>query len=98
MNDPITSPWLLYFVGICNGVCVFSFAVALFSGWISGVLFFLLVLGNELYASKIKKLLKVFIPVAIISSTLAIFVPSKDTAIKMYVAAHATTESKEVKK
>lgn len=90
MNEPIVSPWLIYWVGrldMIQGFCCiagfFLTAIAFFVGIIKFA-------DNDYYSDTANKRfwssLKKLVCVALIFDALASFIPTKDEAIAMYVA------------
>lgn len=94
MNEPIASPWLIYWIGRLNIIqdfcCIVGFlltAVTIFIGIIKLV-------DNDYYSDAANKRfwssLKKLVCVTLIFNALASFIPTRDEAIAMYVARYIT--------
>ena len=91
MNDPIISPWLIYFIDIVdslrNAVCPLAIIASIISA-------FLFVASCSAYheedEEKLLKGAKMFLLVGIVSGLLTIFIPTPNTLYKM-IAAHYVT-------
>lgn len=90
MNEPIISPWLIYWIGrldmIHNFSCVLGILLTLFA-----VIVVIMVITNDDNCDDdLKKFLKKLVCVALIFDALALFVPTKTEAIAMYTATYIT--------
>lgn len=86
--EPIISPWLFYFAEVGSTIVVTSVVISV-------SLFLVSVLhsfddNDDLAVNILKKNLKPFLPLFIITALLVCFVPSKHTAYKMIVASVVT--------
>lgn len=98
--EPIISPWLVYLISISTSIkAVFAIITI-----ISLAIAFFIILYNfieedsmdRLYDSKTKKLdssFKKLIAFIIFSSILAVFIPTKETIIAMYIANMITPDN-----
>lgn len=90
MNEPIISPWLIYWIGRLEVIqaisCVFGIALTVGTS--------LLTLGQLMDDYKkdepFPKVFKVLICMALVFDTLALFVPTKSEIIAMYAAKNIT--------
>lgn len=88
MNEPIISPWLIYWIGrldIMHGFsCVLGFWLTIFT-----VVLGVMIITNDtdaLFFNRVKKLACV----TIIVDALALFMPTKAEVIAMYTATYIT--------
>lgn len=94
MNEPIISPWLIYWIGRLNIIqdfcCIMGFFLTGITFWIGIIKFaddnYYSDAASKRFWSSLKKL----VCVALIFDTLAAFVPTRDEAIAMYVARYIT--------
>lgn len=89
MNEPIISPWLIYWAGRIDFIqticCVMGFlATAL------AVTATMVVLTNDCEHDEFVKTLKILVCAAVILDTLAVFLPTKTELLAMYAAQHIT--------
>lgn len=89
MNEPIISPWLIYWVGRIDFIqticCVMGFlATAL------AVTATIVVLTNDYKHEESVKALKILVCAAVILDTLAVFLPTKTELLAMYAAQYIT--------
>ena len=89
MNEPIISPWLIYWAGriwfiqiVC---CVVGLVVTAFA-----VTAAMAVLTDDYEHDDSVKELKILVCVALILDTLAVFLPTKTEIFAMYAAEHIT--------
>ena len=91
MNDPIISPWLIYFIDTIDSLLKVTCPLAIFAVVISVILF---IDANHTYdeedEEKLLKGAKMFLSVGIVSGLLTIFIPTPNTIYKM-IAAHYVT-------
>jgi NADH:ubiquinone oxidoreductase subunit 6 (subunit J) len=91
MNDPIVSPWLVYWLGRLDCFVEFSAAIAMFS--FVGAVFLALISIIEVDEGDRQAFLRrwwwVFV-VPVISVAVAVFTPTKSDLIGMYVASKTT--------
>ena len=90
MNEPIISPWLIYWVGRLDMIQGFCGIAGFF---LTGITFFVGIIkfvDNDYYSDTANKRfwssLKKLVCVALIFDALASFIPTRDEAIAMYVA------------
>lgn len=96
MTEPIVSPLLVYLIGVCDAVSTGAMCVA-----VSGAIFGTLVLIVESlealdfgeFNKTIAKFLKALFCITFLCALLAIFTPSRETAIAMLVAKNVTPET-----
>lgn len=88
MNEPIISPWLIYWIGRLTMIhgfsCVLGFLLTIFT-----VVLGVMIITNdtdELFLNRVKKLACV----TIIVDVLALFMPTKTEVIAMYTASYVT--------
>lgn len=94
MNEPIISPWLIYWIGrldIIHGFCcAVGFVLTGITFWIGIIKFvdddYYSDSANKRFWSSFKKL----VCVTLIFDALASFIPTRDEAIAMYVARYIT--------
>lgn len=91
MNDPIISPWLIYFIDTTDSLLKVACPLAIFAVVVSVILF---IDANHTYdeedEEKLLKGAKMFLSVGIVSGLLTIFIPTPNTIYKM-IAAHYVT-------
>lgn len=89
MNEPIISPWLIYWAGrieLIRIICwVVGFVVTALA--IAGTI---AVMTDDCEHDDSVKELKILVCVALILDTLAVFLPTKTEMFAMYVAEHIT--------
>lgn len=89
MNEPIISPWLIYWAGRIEFIqvvcCVVGFVVTAFA-----VVAAMAVLTDDCEHDDSVKKLKIIVCVALILDTLAVFLPTKTEIFAMYVAEKIT--------
>jgi len=95
---PIISPWFIYLLSIVNLIKTFFILFAIIAGIGMAAGFFswsLCATGNDEYEEleSSKKLAKISTPLFILFLTLAIFIPSRNTLIGIYVTKHITTNN-----
>lgn len=88
MNEPIISPWLIYWIGRLDMIhgfsCVLGFLLTIFT-----VVLGVMIITNDsdaLFLNRVKKLAFV----TIIVDVLALFMPTKTEVIAMYTASYVT--------
>lgn len=89
MNEPIISPWLIYWAGRLDFIqvscCVMGFLVTGFA-----VTAAVVVLTGDYKHEESVKALKILVCAALILDTLAVFLPTKAELYAMYVAQYIT--------
>lgn len=89
MNEPIISPWLIYWAGRIEFIqvvcCVVGFVVTAFA-----VVAAMAVLTDDYEHDESVKALKMLVCAALILDTLALFLPTKTEIYAMYAAEHIT--------
>ena len=89
MNEPIISPWLLYWAGRIGFIqticCAVGCVVTVFA-----VMVAIAVLTDDYEHDKSVKTLKILVCAAFILDTLAVFLPTKTEIFAMYAAEHIT--------
>lgn len=94
MNEPIISPWLIYWAGRLNEIHVFCIVVGALLTVVTAMIAMIRVTDDSYYDDAAEKqfwkLLKKLTCVALIVDALAMLVPTKDEAIAMYVARYIT--------
>lgn len=89
MNEPIISPWLIYWAGRIEFIqivcCVVGFVVTAFA-----VVAAMAVLTDDYKHDESVKALKILVCAAVILDTLAVFLPTKTEIFAMYAAEHIT--------
>jgi len=97
--QPIVSPWFIYSLGIVQGIKDMAIAFSVLAGLtlfaLSIASIFLWIDEEEDDVKKILKIMKISGTILLICLLLAIFVPSKDTLIAMYVADKLTYNTTE---
>lgn len=96
MSEPIVSPILVYLIGVCDAVSTGATFVA-----VSGTIFGTVVLMFESlealdfgeFSKTIAKFLKILFCITCLCALLALFTPSRETAIAMLVAKNVTPET-----
>lgn len=98
--EPIISPWLVYFILISTSIKAVFATITIIS---LAIAFFIILYNfieedsmNRLYDSKTKKLdssFKKLIILTVISSILAVLVPTKETVVTMYIANMITPDN-----
>ena len=91
MNDPIISPWLIYFIDTTDSLLKVTCPLAILAVVVSVILF---IEASHTYdeedEEKLLKGAKMFLSVGIVSGLLTIFIPTPNTIYKM-MAAHYVT-------
>lgn len=94
MNEPIISPWLIYWVGRLNIIQSFCCVMGCLLTAVAILLGIIKFADNDYYSDSANKRfwssLKKLTCVALIVDALAMFVPTKDEVIAMYVARYIT--------
>ena len=89
MNEPIISPWLIYWAGRIEFIqiicCVVGFVVTAFA-----VVAAMAVLTNDYKHDESVKALKILVCAAFVFDTLAVFLPTKTELLAMYAAQYIT--------
>lgn len=89
MNEPIISPWLIYWAGRIEFIkiicCVVGLVVTAFA-----VTAAIAVLTDDYEHDESVKALKILVCAAFILDTLAVFLPTKTEIFAMYAAEHIT--------
>ena len=89
MNEPIISPWLLYWAGRIEFIqivcCVVGLVVTVLAVSVA-----IAVLTDDYEHDESFKALKLLVCAALILDTLAVFLPTKTEIFAMYVAEHIT--------
>ena len=87
--EPIISPWIIYALPFVNLFIVLMKIIAILN-----LLMLIVVYTDDTFrADRGTKLVKGIGAVCIISTLLAIFTPTKETLIAMYIANHATPDN-----
>lgn len=89
MNEPIISPWLIYWAGRIDFIqavcCIIGFLVTIYT------MFATLAVMTDINKDKESvKIVKIFVCVALLLDTLGAFLPTKTEIYAMYVAKHIT--------
>lgn len=87
--EPIISPWLVYALSLVNPLITILAVVAILA--VTGLV--IVYTDYDFYDERSSNEVKVIWVVFIISTLLAIFIPSKNTLIAMYVANHVTPDN-----
>lgn len=94
MNEPIISPWLIYWVGrldIIHGFCCIVGFFLTVIAFLAGIIKFV---DNDYYSDAANKRFwssfKKLVCITLIFNALASFVPTKNEAIAMYVTRYIT--------
>ncbi len=94
MNEPIISPWLIYWVGrldVMHGFCCVAGLILTMAVIVFALVAIADSVNNDDDANKsFLNFLKKVTCVALVVDTLAFLVPTKDEAIAMYVARYIT--------
>lgn len=98
MNEPIISPWLIYWIGRLNVIHCFSLILGLLLTFLAAVTGFLLIINNDVYSDDYSgdankpalNFLKKIACVALIFDALTLFIPSQTEIIAMYAAKNIT--------
>ena len=89
MNEPIISPWLIYWAGRIDFIqticCVMGFLTTAFA-----VTAIMVILTNDYKHEESVKAFKILVCAALILDTLAVFLPTKTELLAMYAAQHIT--------
>ncbi len=89
MNEPIISPWLIYWAGRIEFIriicCVVGFVVTAFA-----VVAAMAVLTDDYEHDESVKALKILVCAAFVLDTLAVFLPTKTEIFAMYAAQYIT--------
>lgn len=89
MNEPIISPWLIYWAGRIEFIqivcCVVGFVVTAFA-----VAAAMAVLTDDYEHDESVKALKILVCAAVVLDTLAVFLPRKTEMFAMYAVEHIT--------
>jgi len=91
---PIINPWLFYLINVLSVLDMYSFWGLIVA--VMGIVISLLIIGNfngDKYISIIRKCIKIFSFVAIISCVLNVVVPSQETMYQMLVSNYVTDEN-----
>lgn len=87
--EPIISPWLVYALSLVNPLILILSVVAILAVTVLVIFYTDYDCCDERSSNEVKVIWAVFI----ISTLLAIFIPSKNTLIAMYVANHVTPDN-----
>ena len=87
--EPIISPWLIYALSLVDPLIITLSVVAMLAMTILIIVY----TDYAFYYQRSSGIVKVTWAVFIISTLLAIFIPSKNTLIAMYVANHVTPDN-----
>lgn len=87
--EPIISPWLIYALPLVDTLII-TLAIVAMSAMTALVIIYT---DYAFYNKRDSKGVKVVWAVFIISTLLAIFIPSKNTLIAMYIANHVTPDN-----
>lgn len=94
MNEPIISPWLIYWVGrldVIHGFCCAAGFILTMAVIVSVLVAIAASINNDDDANKsFLNFLKKLTCVALIVDTFAVLVPTRDEAIAMYAARYIT--------
>lgn len=89
MNEPIISPWLLYWAGRIEFIKIICCVVGLVVTALA-VSVAMVVLTDDYEYDESVKALKILVCAAFILDTLAVFLPTKTEIFAMYAAEHIT--------
>lgn len=89
MNEPIISPWLIYWAGRINFIHYFCL-IAGFTATVYAAAGILTVLAEDYPHDDTRKLLKILVCTALILDTLAFLLPTKEEMLAMYAAQYIT--------
>ena len=96
---PVISPWVFYFMYVADNI-VFASTTVFFVGVIGGLigLIFTVIISydEDEFKARAKQLLKVALPVIVVSCLMTSFVPNEQTVTKMIVAQNVTYERVEM--
>lgn len=87
--EPIISPWLVYALSLVNPLILILSVVAILAVTVLVIVYTDYDFCDKRSSNEVKVIWAVFI----ISTLLAIFIPSKNTLIAMYVANHVTPDN-----
>lgn len=87
--EPIISPWLVYALSLVNPLILILAVVAILAVTALAIVYTDHGFYDERGSNEVKAIWVVFI----ISTLLAIFIPSKNTLIAMYITNHITPEN-----
>lgn len=91
MDDPIISPWFIYGLSILDSLCVILFVLA---GILGLATFFSFMEYTTTYSEERKEDMLRYLKIAgsgtLVCLLLIILIPSKSTAVQMYVASRIT--------
>ena len=89
MNEPIISPWLIYWAGRINFIYYFCL-IAGFTATVYAASGILAVLAEDYPHDDTRKLLKILACAALILDILAFLLPTKEEILAMYAAQYIT--------
>lgn len=87
--EPIISPWLIYALSLVDPLIITLAVVAM----LAMTALIIVYTDDNFYYKRSSKGVKATWAVFIISTLLAIFIPSKNTLIAMYIANHVTPDN-----
>ena len=91
MNEPIISPWFIYGLSILDSLCVILFVLTMILGLTT---FFSFMEYTTTYREERKEEMLRYLKIAgsgtLVCLLLIILIPSKSTAVQMYVASRIT--------
>lgn len=87
--EPIINPWLVYALSLVNPLILILSVVAILAVTALAIVYTDYDFYDERGSNEVKAIWAVFI----ISTLLAIFIPSKNTLIAMYIANHITPDN-----
>ncbi|WP_449037395.1 hypothetical protein [Phascolarctobacterium sp.] len=89
MNEPIISPWLIYWAGRIDFIqafcCIVGFLVTIYAGIAT-----IAVMTDDNKDKKSVKAVKIFVYTALVLDILGAFLPTKREIYAMYAAKHIT--------
>lgn len=94
MNEPIISPWLIYWIGRLHAMHCFSLLLGLLLTFLAATIGFMFIINNDDYSGDANKpdlsFLKKITCAALIFDALALFIPTQTEIIAMYAAKNIT--------
>lgn len=94
MNEPIISPWLIYWIGRVHVMHCFSLLLGLLLTFLAVTIGLLFIINNNNYSGYANKpalsFLKKIACAALIFDALTLFIPTKTEIIAMYVTKNIT--------
>ena len=87
--EPIISPWLVYALSLVNPLIIILAVIAILAVTVLTIIYTDYAFYDDRNSNEVKAIWAVFV----ISTLLAIFIPSKNTLIAMYIANHITPDN-----